>query len=223
MPASRRLEQWFDRFAGLRSVSDAHQQMLRGAVMFLTLPVGFVAYRQDDACPNYLMCLSGQTRVFKLSDKGKEILLYRVRDGGTCILTTQCLLTGGNFPAESIAEQETHLAALPAGVFSHLMQESPAFRKVVLDDYTALLGQMIGMVDALAFDSFEQRLARHLLLDADGTGLVATTHQKLAADTGSTRESVSRTLGDWERRAWVGLQRGQIVILDRAALAMLKP
>jgi CRP/FNR family transcriptional regulator len=222
MPDSIRLEQWFETFAGLRSVADAHLQLLRGSVLFLTLNPGFVAYRQDDACPNYLMCLDGQTRVFKLSDKGKEILLYRVRDGGTCILTTQCLLTGGTFPAESIAERETHLAAVPASVFSHLMQESPPFRKVVLDDYTALLGQMIGMVDALAFDSFEQRLARHLLLDADSAGLVATTHQKLASDTGSTRESVSRTLGDWERRAWVGLQRGQIVIIDRVALAMLK-
>jgi CRP/FNR family transcriptional regulator len=221
MPDSQRLDQWFETFPVLKSVSGAHLQLLRGIAQFPTLDAGFVAYRQDAECPNYLMCIEGLTRVFKMSDTGKEILLYRVRDGGTCILTTQCLLTGGNFPAESIAEKRTQLAAIPAGAFRQLMQESAAFRQVVLDDYTSLLGQMIGMVDELAFTSFEQRLARRILLDADAEGIVAKTHQQLASDTGSARESVTRALGEWERRSWIELERGKIAIRDRAALATL--
>jgi CRP/FNR family transcriptional regulator len=101
------------------------------------------------------------------------------------------------------------------------MQESAAFRQVVLDDYTSLLGQMIGMVDELAFTSFEQRLARRILLDADAEGIIAKTHQQLASDTGSARESVTRALGEWERRSWIELERGKIAIRDRAALATL--
>ncbi len=38
------------------------------------------------------------------------MLIYKVGPGGTCALTTQCLLSGGTFPAQSIAEERTELA-----------------------------------------------------------------------------------------------------------------
>ena len=64
------------------------------------------------------------------------MLIYKVGAGGTCVLTTQCLLSGGRFPAESIAEERTELAALPSETFRQLMTESAEFRNFVLDDYT---------------------------------------------------------------------------------------
>jgi CRP/FNR family transcriptional regulator len=135
------------------------------------------------------------------------------------VLTTQCLLSRTNFPAESVAEAKTSLAAVPARWFHTFMEELPAFRAFVIADYTKLLGTMFSFVDTLAFQTIEQRLARRLLADADKTLLVAKTHQQLASDIGSVREIVSRHLGEWERNGWVRNARGQIRILDRAALA----
>ena len=166
------------------------------------------------------MCLEGRTRNFKTSDNGREMLLYNVADGDTCVLTTQCLLSRTNFPAESVAERRTELAAIPASWFYQFMAELPPFREFVLNDYTKLLGSMFSFVDQLAFQSIEQRLARRLLVDA-GKGLVITkTHQQIASDIGSVREIVSRQLGSWEKKGWVSNARGQVRIVDRAALAM---
>ncbi len=43
------------------------------------------------------MCLEGRTRIFRMSEGGREVLIYKVGPGGTCALTTQCLLSGGTF------------------------------------------------------------------------------------------------------------------------------
>ena len=221
MQSSREIDLWFQRFPGLETLATADLERIRGAVHFPVLEPGAVAYHQDWECPNFVMCVDGLTRVFRLSETGREVLVYKVASGGTCLLTTQCLLSGTRFPAESVAETRTTLAAIPAGVFRQLMAESPQFRSLVLDDYAKLLAGMFALVDDLAFATLEQRLARRLVAGADPTGLVSKTHQQLASDVGSVREVVSRQLGEWEKRGWISLARGQIQIADRQALAAI--
>jgi CRP/FNR family transcriptional regulator, anaerobic regulatory protein len=213
------IDRWLEAFPRLKALALPELDLVRSSVHFPVLEPGAVAYRQDAECPNFVMCVDGLTRVFKLSDSGRELLIYKVGSGSTCLLTTQCLLSGTRFPAESVAEARTTLAVLPAGIFHSLMRQSAPFRDGVLDDYARLLGSMFALVDDLAFATLEQRLARRLLADADARGIVAKTHQQLASDVGSVREVVSRLLGEWERAGLIGLQRGHVAILDRAALA----
>lgn len=219
MPSTRQIDLWEARFAFLAAISPTDRAFARQNVLFPVLESGAIAYEADDPCENYLMCLEGGTRAFKRSESGREVLIYTVRPGGTCLLTTQCLLSGGGFPAESVAEARTEFAALPAHAFRRLMADSPTFRDFVLRDYSRLLAGMFSLVDEVAFASIEQKLARRLLADADAEGVVRKTHQQLAGDVGSVREVISRNLGDWERSGWVRNGRGQVAILDRAALA----
>ena len=68
------------------------------ALQFNRLRGGDIAYRQGQTCHNYVMCIEGQTRVFKTSESGREILLYQVGPGETCVLTTSCLMAGKPLP-----------------------------------------------------------------------------------------------------------------------------
>jgi CRP/FNR family transcriptional regulator len=188
-------------------------------VQFPVLDAGRIVYEQEASCDNYLMCLEGRTRAFKPSNGGRKMLIYKVQGSGTCMLTTQCLLSQSNFPAESVAEERTELAAIPVSWFHVFMAVVPAFRDFVNMDYTKLLGAMFSLMDQVAFSTIEQGLARRLLAEADGGRKVGRTHQTLAADVGRVREMVSRHLGEWERSGWVRTSRGQIQILDAAALA----
>ena len=206
-------------FPFVAALAPDERERLSRVVQFPLLQAGQVAYELDGPCPNYLLCLEGRTRIYRTSDAGREMLLYNVEGGGTCVLTTQCLSSRSNFPAESVAEKHTVLAAIPASSFYGFMAEVPAFRDFVLADYTRLLGSMFASFDALAFQTVEQRLARRLLIDAGKTLVVDKTHQQLASDIGSVREIVSRHLGGWEKKGWVENLRGQVRILDRAALA----
>lgn len=219
MPTQALTLRWLDMFPGLKTLEPGHLDLAKTRVRFPELKAGSVAYRQGWACPNYVMCLEGGTRSYKTSSSGREILLYRVTPGQTCVLTTQCLLAGGTFPAESVAEADTRFAALPAATFHELMADSPAFRRFVLDDFGHLLSRLITLVDEVAFSSLDERLARRLIAEADEQGVVAKTHQQLAADLGSVREVISRQLSEWERSGFVRTSRGRIEIVDKPALA----
>ena len=212
-------ERWLSLFPGLNEVSGEHLALARSHMHFPALGAGDFAYHQGGECANYLMCIEGGTRAFKSSSTGRELLIYRVSPGSTCAFTTQCLLAGGTFPAESVAEAPTRMAALPAETFHHLMAVSAPFRHFVLDDYSSLLASMITLVDEVAFSSLDQRLARRLIAEADAEGTVSKTHQQLALDLGSVREVISRYLAEWERQGWIRTARGRIEIADRSALA----
>jgi CRP/FNR family transcriptional regulator len=213
------ISRWLAAFPELNELEDAQRGELLGATQFSRLREGDIAYRQGQHCHNYVMCIEGQTRVFKTSESGREILLYQVGPGETCVLTTSCLMAGSPFPAESTAETDVLHAALPASTFHHLMGSSPRFRKFVLDNYGDLLSSLIMLVDEVAFASLDLRLARRLLAEANPEGIVAKTHQQLALDLGSVREVISRYLSEWERMGWVQASRGSIEVKNRSALA----
>jgi CRP/FNR family transcriptional regulator len=205
-------------FPDLTELDEAHRGDLLCSTQFSRLRGGDIAYRQGQRCNNYVMCIEGQTRVFKISESGREILLYQVGPGETCVLTTSCLMAGSPFPAESTAETDVLHAALPASAFHRLMGASPRFRKFVLDNYGDLLSSLIMLVDEVAFASLDLRLARRLLAEANEQGVVAKTHQQLALDLGSVREVISRYLAEWERMGWVHASRGSIEVRNRPAL-----
>ncbi|MGP8233213.1 MAG: Crp/Fnr family transcriptional regulator [Methylovirgula sp.] len=215
----RKIDRWVERFPFLGTLAAKDFAQITEAVKFPVLEEGQIAYQQDWECPNFIMCIDGRTRVYKTTGTGREVLLYKVEGGGTCVLTTQCLLSNSKFPAESVAEARTELATLPKAVFHRFMAELPHFRDYVMGDYTSLLGLMFTFIDTVALATVEQRLARRILAEADATWTVAKTHQQLAADIGSVREIVSRHLGDWERKGWIKSNRGRIQVLDSHALA----
>jgi CRP/FNR family transcriptional regulator len=212
-------KRWLAAFPDLPELEPEHRAEMFGNIRFNRLSEGDIAYRQGQECQAYFMCIDGRTRVFKTSESGREILLYRVGRGETCVLTTSCLMAGRPFPAESTAETDVLLAALPAPIFHRLLTNSVPFRQFVLNNYGDLLSSLITLVDEVAFASLDLRLARRLLAEVDDQGVVAKTHQQLALDLGSVREVISRYLGEWERMGWVRASRGRIEVRDPQALA----
>ncbi len=219
LSAEEKFDLCLQRFPALQKMENVHSEQLRKKMQFKSLDTEQIAYEPGWECDHFFMCLTGKTRVFKRSESGREILLYHVNKGETCVLTTSCLITGQSFPANSIAEQETHLAAIPANTFTELLSISPDFRSFVLDNYGLMLSSLITLVDQIAFDRTDQRLAKLLIKLSDEQGIVNCTHNELALDLGSVREVISRQLQDWESRGFVRTKRGRIEILEAEDLA----
>jgi len=218
-PRPELTQRWLAAFPDLPELEPEHWAEMLRSTRFNRLNEGDIAYYQGQECQAYVMCIDGRTRVFKTSESGREILLYQVGRGETCVLTTSCLMAGRPFPAESTAETDVLLAALPAAVFHRLLTASVPFRQFVLNNYGDLLSSLITLVDEVAFASLDLRLARRLLAEADKQGIVTKTHQQLALDLGSVREVISRYLGEWERMGWVRASRGSIEVCEPQALA----
>jgi CRP/FNR family transcriptional regulator, anaerobic regulatory protein len=207
---------WLSLFPDLEGLEESTKTLLAQHARIVEAPVGTVGYREGGACGAYVMRLAGQSRVFKMSASGREILLYRVNAGETCVITTTCLLGNSNYPASTVVEEPIRDVIIPAAVFNQMMIDSRVFRTFVMANYGALISDLIVLLDEVAFHTLDARLAK-LLLDA-GSNSVARTHQQIADELGTAREVVSRQLKRFEQKNWISMGRGQVDIQDRAQL-----
>ncbi|HWT28993.1 MAG TPA: Crp/Fnr family transcriptional regulator [Methylophilaceae bacterium] len=207
---------WLAQFPALMDIEPEARALLARHARIVEAPVGTIGYSEGMPCKGYVLRLAGQSRVYKISSSGREILLYRVAAGETCVLTTTCLLGRSDYPASTVVEEPIRDVVVPAAIFHQLMIESPVFRRFVMENYGALISDLIVLLDEVAFHSLDTRLAK-LLLDESGPQ-IHRTHQQLADELGTAREVVSRQLKRFEQKGWVSLGRGQIEVLDRDAL-----
>ncbi len=181
----------------------------------LHLSAGEEVFAETGPCTHFPLVLDGTIRVRKLSPHGKELLLYRVEPGESCILTSSCLLGARDYTASAIAETDLRVLAIPRSLFLKLLDNVPAFRTEVFELFAARMTELMSLVDAVAFQRLDQRLARRLL----GHGrLLETSHQRLVQELGTVREIISRLLGEFAQRGALQLGRGRIEILDAALL-----
>ena len=161
---------------------------------------------------------SGAIRVQTTSETGRQITLYRVAPNVACVLSTQCLMTGGVYPAEGIAETDVTGVFIGAAEVETLVVENGPFRRWLFEAYGTRLSDLVLVIEDLLGSDIDGKLARYLLGAAEGDGTVKRTHQAIAAELGTAREVVSRHLKDFERQGSVALRRGVIELLDTSVL-----
>ena len=182
----------------------------------LELPAGSQVFAEHQPCQGFPLLLEGRIKVVKQSASGRELMLYRVAPGGSCIITSSCLLGRSDYNARGLAESPLRLLVLPASAFGQLMLEHPPFRDFVFHLFAERIAELMQLVEAVAFTRLDQRLARLIL--AQNRETLAVTHQQLADELGSVREIVSRLLKGFAGQGLVALGREQFTILDRAGL-----
>ncbi|HCX33249.1 MAG TPA: transcriptional regulator [Rhodocyclaceae bacterium] len=190
----------------------AERCFARGQV--LRVPGGTVLFDEHNPCRGFPLVLEGSIRVAKAAPNGRELPLYRVGPGETCIITSSCLLARADYSARGVAEIETALMMLTRECFAALLDQPP-FRDFLFTLFAERVAGLMQLVEEVAFRKLDQRLAALLL----GKGrMVRTTHQHLADELGSVREIVSRLLKGFADDGLVALGREQVEILDPAGL-----
>lgn len=196
---------------------------LLASAQIVKLEQGRFVFHAGDMCEAFLLLLDGEVRVQLTSAGGREITLYRIGRGGSCILTTSCLLSNENYPAEAIAESDVEALAIPISSFQDALEESQWFRRFVFDGFSMRLTSVIQKIEHIAFTSIDARLAA-VLLELDRKGVQKVTHQDIAVELGTAREVVSRHLKRFESHGWVQLGRGKVTLVDRDRIqAMTTP
>ena len=212
---------WMDAIPALAGFDADTRERLRTQTRAMEAPAGTRLFGDGSPCQAYLMVLAGQVRVQKVGENGREIVLYRVEAGETCVVTTACLMSGADYDAEGIAETPIQARALPVAAFRDLLGRSACFRDFVFKTYGTRIADLLMLIEEVAFGRLDQRLAAWLLHHTGGDGILKITHQDLAAELGTAREVVSRQLKEFERRGWVRLGRGSLEIAQRAGLEAL--
>ncbi len=209
---------WIDKFPGLSQLEEPIRRTLVERSRVVRVPKGTVVFGPGKAPDNMLLLLDGSLRVQQVSESGREIVLYRVHAGESCVLTTACLLAYEEYGAEGVAETDVEAVAIPNTVFDDLIAGSKTFRRFVFTAYSRRISDLFMVIEEVAFRRVDIRLAQKLLdLAGDGNTLQAT-HQQLATELGTAREVVSRLLQDFQQRGWVSLSRGSVELRGKAGL-----
>lgn len=212
---------WTDRFPGLSRLEDRIKNILLDRSAVLKVPRGTVIFGPGKSPENMLFLLDGSVRVQQTSESGREIVLYRIHAGESCVLTTACLLAFDDYSAEGVAETDIEAAAIPRAVFDDLVANSAPFRNFVFSAFSKRITDLFLIIDEVAFGRIDVRLAHKLEELSGGTCAVSATHQRLSVELGTAREVITRQLQEFQRRGWVQLSRGAIKLLDPAAISNL--
>jgi CRP/FNR family transcriptional regulator len=185
----------------------------------VALKRGQAVFQPGQACAAFLLVTAGTVKVSTVTSSGRELMLYRVGPGETCVLTTACLLAGSDYDAEGLTETDVEALAIPKPLFEELMAVSPAFRRFVFSSYGVRLRDLIGLVQEVSQRQVDRRLARFLADRA--TAPITLTHQEIAAELGTAREVVSRLLKQFAGEGLVVIERRNIMVAAPDRLARL--
>ena len=157
------VENWTGRFAGLARLEPEQRQYLEAASRIVRLPQGSRIFGPGQSPESYLLLLDGDIRVSQTSEGGREIVLYRVAAGESCALTTVCLLGDDDYQAEAIAETAVEAVAIPRATFDEVIARSPVFRRFVFAAFSHRVTELFKLIDEVAFQRMDVRLAHKLL------------------------------------------------------------
>lgn len=204
---------WLDVFGDLGAAARAELEVLQSRV----LPRGLDVFSHGERAHSFPVVLSGRIEVSLTGPSGREILLYSVEAGQSCIQTTLGLLGDEPYSGVATTVAETEVIRIPKPMFLRLMDSDPAFRGFVLRSFGQRMADLTRLLEAVAFGRIDARLAQVLLDLADG-GIVRATQSEIAARIGSAREVVSRKLDAFGKSGWVATERGEVHLRDLPAL-----
>lgn len=182
---------------------------------YIEAPAGTVLFESSSPCQAFPMLLTGSVRVVRTGANGRELQLYRVAPGESCIITSSCLLGQNAYPARGVAEGALSAVVVPRALFSLIIEQHLPFRAYIFNLFGERLADLMQLVEEVAFRKLDQRLAALLLARGE---VIHATHQGLADELGSVREIISRLLKTFQDQGMLELGREQIRILNPTAL-----
>lgn len=214
-------ETWISKFKGLSRLPAEIRAELEGGSQIISVPEGTVIFSPGQTADNLWLLLDGTVKVQQKSETGREVFLYRVHAGESCVLTTACMLAFEDYSAEGTSETPVKAVAIPRATFDGLVAKSPVFREFVFTAYSRRITDLFTLIDDIVFQRMDVRLAARLLELADEDNVVHATHAVLGSELGTAREVISRTLAEFQRRDLIAQSRGEVRLIDKDGLERL--
>ncbi len=192
-----------------------HQEFMRQATCVQIKKNAHICQQGND-CTHLALLLKGSVRVYKLAETGREITLYRLNAGQSCILTASCIQSNVAFPAFAICDSAIEAVLIPSVYLQKCLDESAVWRRYIFGLVSQRMSSVISLVEEIAFRKLDQRIAC-LLLQYDrknDSATIQVTHQQVALELGTSREVVSRILMDFQQGGMIKLIRGSITLLN---------
>lgn len=184
---------------------------------------GEMIHNGKDECLGQIVVLSGEVRAYLLSEEGREVTLFMLRDGDPCVLSASCVLSEITFETHLIAKQDTDLLIVRLRTFQRIIEQNIYVKCFLYEMATERFSQVMWTMQQILFFGFDRRLATFLINEYERTGsrYIRMTHEQIAEQVSSAREVVARMLKRFVSDGLVEVDRGAIKLKDIDGLKLL--
>ena len=181
---------------------------------------GSFIHTQEDTCLGLIYVLEGNIRVYMVSEEGKEITLYHIKENEVDVLSASCVVNQITFDTELIAKEDSTLLIVPVTILSPLKDSNIHVRSYIYEVLAERFSDVMWTLQQVLFLKMDQRIATYLL-DVSNTSnslSIHTSHEDIAQEINSAREVVARVMKHLQDDGLVEMKRGVITILDKKRL-----
>ena len=180
-----------------------------------TYHAGDVVIREHSENPSVPIITKGNIKVMQTDDDHREILLYYLQPGETCIMSFLGGLFHTSANIRAVAEEDSEVIFIPPKEFQKLIKEDQNWLNYILKVYHQRYMELLAVVSDVAFKNLDERILQFLQKRSHLTGskVLTITHDQIAQELGSAREVISRLLKQMEHKGLIELERNRIVLV----------
>ena len=195
---------------------EAHAALLQASIV-QTLSEGEVLFFETEPSRGFLVVLEGALKESKIDARGRELILAVHKPGSS--VAELPLFDGGNHPTQATAlASPTRVLRVARAAFDAILERYPALARSALRSLAIQQRKLLEMLKAQALHTVRSRLAAYLLAQNSPTFTLPATNESIAAQVGTVREVISRTLHQLADLEIITLQGRTIAIVDGDAL-----
>ena len=180
-----------------------------------SLPPDTVMMNEDDYINAIPIVLKGSIKVMRTDEDGREILLYYIKPGESCVMSFLGATCNERSKIKAVVEDTAEVLMIPISKATELVRTVPGWVDFIFQLYNRRFEELLEVVNAIAFQKMDDRLwdllqTKSKLIQSKE---ITTTHQQLADELGTAREVISRLLKQLEKSKKVELGRNKITLL----------
>ena len=180
-----------------------------------SFPAGTVILNMQAYIRSIPIVISGSMKVIKTDAEGREMLLYYIKPGESCIMSILAGMHHNTSKIKAIVEEDAEILLIPVEKASQWIKEFPEWTDFIFNLYQKRFEELLDAVSTVAFQKLDVRLLqllkqKSLLFHSRD---ISVTHHQLADELGITREAVSRVLKQMENEKLIALSRNKISLL----------
>ncbi len=204
-------------------LEDKDRLKLEKATTYKKFKKGTIIHNGADDCTGLFIIISGNVRVYTISDSGREITIYRLFDRDICLFSAYCMSKNIQFDLTIETQSEVEAFIIPTDIYKNIMNESAPLANFTNEIMSSRFSDVMWLLDQILWKSFDSRLAEFLLNESaiENSNKLKITHKEIGNHMGNSREVVTRTLEHFQDEGAILLSRGSIQIIDKNKLTKI--
>jgi CRP/FNR family transcriptional regulator len=196
-------------------ISDSLLVKLKSIGSMRRMAADAILMNEDDYIQAIPIVLNGSIKVMRTDDDGKEILLYYIKPGESCVMSFLGATCNERSKIKAVVDEPAEILMVPINKAVELIRTVPEWIEFIFQLYNRRFEELLDVINAIAFQKVDERLWELLKKKSEmnKTKELAVTHQQVADELGTAREVVSRLLKQLEKNKKITLSRNKITIL----------